>query len=462
MIDISQSVDDGIPVTENETIPGATPPGAPPTATRPADPSSAGPPEGHRSLFHHHDFRQLWMGDAVSQFGLQLVGLAMPILAVQVLEAGEFEMGLLGTFEMLAFLVVGLPAGAWVDRWRKRRVIILGDLVRGAVLMTLPAAWLLEGLTMVHVYVVALVVGTVTVFFDVANQSFLPAIVPSKQIGEANAKVMATQSVAQIAGPALGAGLIRMIGAPLTIAVTAVSMVVSTVFVWRVRHEEEPPAVESRRPLRTEIREGLAFLFHQPLLRRIVLCTTLSNGASSVSGVLLVLFVLRDLGLTEATLGLVFSVGAVGGLLAAVVVTRIARVIGEGRSIPIFALLFGPFSALTPLAVHLPAVPSLVVGSFGVSFSAVAYNVIQVSFRQRLCPKPLLGRMNASIRFLVWGIMPIGAFLGGVLGARIGVVPTMWLSVAGVVLASAPVLFSPLVRMRDLPRELDALAEETR
>jgi MFS family permease len=416
---------------------------------------------GGRSLWHHHDFRQLWAGDAVSQFGWQLVGLAMPILAVRVLDAGEFEMGLLGTFEMLAFLVVGLPAGAWVDRWRKRRVIIVGDLVRALVLMTLPAAWLLDGLTMLQVYVVALVVGTVTVFFDVANQSYLPTIVPSPQIGEANAKIMATQSVASIAGPAVGAGLIRWLGAPLTIAWTALAMAVSTLFVWRIWQQEKLPAREDRRPLRTEIAEGLSFLVHQRLLRRIVLCTTLSNAASTLSGVLLVLFVIRDLGLTEATLGLVFSVGAAGGLLAAVTVTRIARVIGEGRSIPVFALLFGPFTALTPLAVSVPPVPALVIGSFGVSFSAVAYNVIQVSFRQRLCPKRLLGRMNASIRFLVWGVMPIAAFTGGILGEQIGVVPTMWVGVAGAVLATTPVVFSPLIRMRDLPRELDVLESTT-
>jgi MFS family permease len=410
-----------------------------------------------RSLVHHHDFRLLWAGDAVSQLGVQLVGLAMPILAVRALGAAELEMGLLGMFEMLAFLVVGLPAGAWVDRWPKKRVIMLGDLARAAVLLSIPAAWLLDSLTMLQVYAVVLVVGTVTVFFDVANQSYLPAIVPPHQIGEGNAKVMATQSVANIAGPAIGAALIRVVGAPLTIAVTAVSMVTSVLFVRRIRHEEEPPSRENRRPLRTEIGEGLSFVVGQPLLRRIVLCTTLGNFSGSVSGVLLVLFVLRDLGLGEATLGLVFSVGAAGGLLAAVTVTRIARVIGEGRAIPLFAFLFAPSAALTPLAVTLPPVPALVAGSFGVSYCAVAYNVIQVSFRQRLCPRRLLGRMNASIRFMVWGVMPIGALLGGVLGEQIGVVPTLWVSVVLALLASLPVVVSPLVRMRDLPQELDRL-----
>lgn len=411
-----------------------------------------------RSLIHHHDFRQLWMGDGVSQLGVQLVGLAMPILAVRLLDADEFQMGLLGTFEMLAFLLVGLPAGAWVDRWRKRRVVIAGDLIRGLVLLSLPVAWALDSLSMLQVYGVALVVGTATVFFDVAHQSYLPDLVPSDQIGDANAKIMATGEVARIAGPALGAVLIRLVGAPLTIAVTAVSMATSTLFVRRIRHVEEPPPKADRRPLRTEVGEGLSFVLRQPLLRRIVLCTTLSNTAAAVSSVLLVLYVIRDLDLTEATLGLVFSVGSVGGLAAALTVTRVSRLIGEGRTIPAMALLTVPFAALTPLASQVPPVPALALGAFGVSYGALGYNVIQVSFRQRLCPKPLLGRMNASIRFIVWGSMPIGAFAGGLLGESLGVVPTLWLTVAGFLLAGLTVLFSPLSRMRDLPRELDAHA----
>lgn len=442
----------------------AQPPSAPPDPSGPDVP--AAPPgrlgralvSWRSGLAYHHDFRQLWLGDSVSQLGVQLVGLAMPVLAVQVLAAGELEMGLLATFEMLAFLVIGLPAGAWVDRWRKQRVLIAGDAVRGVVLLSLPAAWLLDVLTMTQVYVVTLVVGAATVFFDVAYQSYLPDLVPSDRIGEGNAKLESTHQVAQLGGPALGGALIRIAGAPLSIAVTAVCMLASTVFVWRIRHVESPPARADRRPLRTEIGEGLSFVLRQPLLRRIVACTSLSNFFSSMSGALFVLFVLRDLGLSEATLGLVLSLGALGGLLGALGVGALTRWVGEGRVIPLSAVLFAPFAALTPLATVLPAVPTLVAGGVGVSFGVVVYNVAQVSFRQRLCPKPLLGRMNASIRFIVWGTMPIGAFAAGLLGERFGIVPTLWVSVVGIVLAAAPVVFSPLISMRQLPRTLDASA----
>ncbi len=196
-------------------------------------------------------------------------------------------------------------------------------------------------------------------------------------------------------------------------------------------------------------------MWNNPLLVRITASTATSNLFSSMSGALLVLYVLRDLELTEATVGLIFSTGAVGGLCAAVATTRISRRVGEGRTIPLAALAGVPFAALTPLAAVLPALPALLVGSFGLFFTVVVYNVTQVSFRQRLCPRPLLGRMNASIRFVVWGTMPIGGFLGGVLGSQLGLVPTLWVAVAGSGLAVLPVLLSPLITMRELPGALD-------
>jgi MFS family permease len=410
------------------------------------------------SLAYHHDFRQLWIGDTISQVGTQLTVLALPVLAVQQLAATEFQMGVLATCEMLAFLVVGLPSGALVDRWRKKRVLITGDLVRAVALATVPVAWALDLLTLGQLYVVALIVGVATVFFDVAYQSYLPDLVPSERIGEGNAKLQASQSVAQVAGPAVGGFLIKAIGAPLTIVVDAVSFVGSAVYTARIRHVDTPPERSSRRPLRTEIAEGLSFVVHQPLLVRITACTGISNLFSSITGALLALYALRDLELTAATLGFVFSAGAVGGLLGAVTTTRITRWVGEGRTIPLAALWTAPFAALTPLASVLPPVPSLVVGSVGMFFGIVVYNVTQVSFRQRLCPKPLLGRMNASIRFIVWGTMPIGSFIGGLLGAHFGILTALWVSVAGIFVAALPVLLSPLIRMRDLPRELDAHA----
>lgn len=424
-----------------------------PGATTPTEESARKVQGG---LFRHHDFRQLFFGHTISQVGTELSGLALPVLAVVVLGANEFEMGVLATFEYLAFLVIGLPAGAWVDRWRKRRVLMGNDVIRAVALLSLPVAWYLDVLSLYQMFAVSLVVGVCTVFFDVAYQSYLPELVPSDKISEGNAKLQASQSVAQVGGPAVAGVLIRLMGAPLTILLDAVSFLASAFFVKRITHADTPPDRSTRRSLTVEIKEGLSFVVKNPLLVRITATTSISNLFSSMSGALLVLFVLRDLGLGPGALGVAFTVGSVGGLLGALTVTRVSRLLGEGRTIPLSSLLWLPFGVLMPLAgTVIDPMVALIGSTFGLSYAVVLYNITQVSFRQRLCPKPLLGRMNASIRFVVWGTMPIGAFLGGVLGDALGIRAVFWIALGGSVLSCLPVLISPLITMRDMPRELD-------
>ncbi len=243
--------------------------------------------------------------------------------------------------------------------------------------------------------------------------------------------------------------------------VDALSFLGSVIFTIRIRHREAPPSRAARRPLHVEIGEGLSFVLRQPLLRRIVLTTSVSNLSGSVAMSLHVLFLVRDLGVDEAGLGLAFGVGALGGLAGAVLVEPVMRWVGEGRVIATVLLVCIPSSALVPLAAGRS--PGVAITMFAVSsalfgFGVILFNVAQVSFRQRLCPAALLGRMNASVRFVVWGVMPIGALTGGIIGARHGIVTALWVSVLGQVIAILPVLLSPLLRMRDLPRELDVHA----
>jgi Na+/melibiose symporter-like transporter len=414
------------------------------------------------SLAGHHDFRQLWIGDTISQVGTQVGGIALPLLAVTVLGASEFEMGLLATFENLAFLLVGLPAGAWVDRMRKRQVLIWGDVVRGLALLTLPVAYVAGVLTFPLVLGVATVVGVATVFFDVAYQSYLPSLVPSSRISEGNAKLQISHSVADVAGPGLGGLLVRAVGAPVVILVDAISFLGSVVFTLRIRHREEPPSRADRRRLHVEIAEGMSFVVRQPLLRRIVATTSISNLFGSIGAALLVLYAVRDLGIGAAGLGLALGIGAIGGLVGAFAAEPVMRWVGEGRLIALSLVLSVPFSALVPLADgrSVPvAIAMVAVSSAGFGVCVVLYNVTQVSFRQRLCPKPLLGRMNASVRFVIWGTMPIGAFVGGLIGAEYGILTALWVAVVGQAFGLLPVLLSPLVRMRDLPRHLDEHAD---
>jgi MFS family permease len=335
-------------------------------------------------------------------------------------------------------------------------VLVTADLVRAVAIGSLPVAAALGVLTLEQLYVVALVTGTATVFFDVGYQSYLPVLVERGQIVDGNSKLEASRAVAQVAGPGLTGALVRALGAPALIAVDAVSFLVSAVFLGRIRTPDVVPDRASRRPLRAEVAEGLSFVVRHPLLRRMVACTGLANLAGSFTGALLVLYAIRELGLSESVVGLVFSVGAVGGIVGAVAAARISRTLGEGRTIPLSALGFATAATAVPLASVGAPVPLLLAGWFLESFAVIVYNVTQVSFRQRLCPPGLLGRMNASVRFIVFGTMPVGGFLGGVVGTWLGLVPALWTAVAVSFLAAVPVVASPLWRMRQLPDDWDA------
>jgi MFS family permease len=408
------------------------------------------------SLWRHRSFGLLWAGDTISQVGSQLTGLALPVLAVTVLHADAAAMGVLGAAETAAFLLVGLPAGALVDRWHKQRVLVLGDAVRAVALGSVPVAWLLGGLTLPHLVVVALITGLATVFFDVSYQSYLPVIVPSTQLVEGNAKLEASRAVAQVAGPAVGGVLLRVLAAPVLVAVDAASFVLSALFVGRIPSAEQPPPRSERRPLHVEIGEGLAFVLRSPLLRRIAACTSISNFAAAMTNAVIVLYLLRSLHLGTDQVGLVFALSAVGGLAGAIGADRLVRRTGEGAAIPLTATVFAVFAVCVPLAVLLPPGPAriafLAAGGFVTSVAVVAYNVVQVSFRQRLCPPALLGRMNASVRFLVWGTMPLGALAGGGIGSAFGVLAALWWAIAIGGLGALPVVLGPFWRMRELPR----------
>lgn len=412
-------------------------------------------------LWRHRDFLHLWGAETVSQLGSQVTQVALPVVAVTMLAATPFEMGVLTALETLAFLVLGLPAGAWVDRWRRKRVLVVNDLVRAVALASIPLAYALHALSLPQLFGIAVVTGTATVFFDVAYQSYLPSLVARDRIVDGNGKLETSRAVAQVAGPGVTGVLLRLVSAPLLIAIDAVSFLLSALFIGGIRHRDVVPDRATRRPLRTEIAEGLRFVVRHPLLRRIVACTGTANLFNAMTSALTVLYVIRTLGLSESTLGLVLSAGSVGGLVGAVTAAPFARLVGEGRAIPLAALVIVPFMALEPLAstVSVPAV-LLVAGMFGVSWGVVAYNVTQVSFRQRLCPPALLGRMNASVRFLVFGTMPLGGLIGGALGSGIGVVPALWVAAGGSLLAALWVLTSPLIGMRELPDELDATTPE--
>ncbi|GAB3390742.1 MFS transporter [Humibacter soli] len=405
------------------------------------------------SVWRNQSYVRLWIGETLSQAGEQVGTLAIPVLAVLVLNATAEQVGLLSAAETLAFLVIGLPVGAWVDRMRKRRVMMTADVVRALALASIPVLWWLGLLQMWQLYVVGAVVGGATVFFDVTYQSYVPRLVEPKQMTSANSGLETSAQVARVAGPAVSGGLLNIMPAPLVVLATSIGYVFSFGFVASIRDAEPKHVKTPQASLAREIGEGLRFVFGNRLLRRIVMMTGASNLFEGLVTTLSSLFVLRELGLSPAVYGIIGGVSAVGGILGAIAAPALSRRIGEGRIIVVAALVSAIAPFLIPLAAAVPSasIALLIGGDFFFMFAVLVYNISQLSFRQRICPPPLLGRMNASIRFVVWGVIPIAGVAAGLLGGWIGVVPTMWLGCVLGLLSCGIVVFSPLIGMRTLP-----------
>lgn len=398
------------------------------------------------------DFLKLWVGETVSDFGDQITLLAIPLTAVIVLHATALEMGLLGAVATAPTALFSLPVGVWVDRWPRRRVLLAANLSRAVVLATVPVAFAFGVLGLAHLYIAAFLTGTLSVFFIVAYQAYLPGLVGRERIVDANSKMLATASVAQLAGPSVAGVLVQLFTAPLPVVVDAASFLVSFFGISLIRRPE-PPVNPRRRDMRAEIREGLAALLGQPILRTLVVCSGIFILLLSAQAAIFLLYLSRDLGLAPAVIGLVFAAAGVGALGGALLASSVARRLGIGPSFIAGAFLgSGLFIARGLVGGSAEAiVVSLAVGQTVGFFGASLFNVNGPSLRQALTPPQLLGRVNASYRFLVWGTGPFGALLGGALGEVLGLRTALLVLGLGS-LAVFPILFtSPLPAIRDVP-----------
>jgi MFS family permease len=464
-------------MSAHQTPETAAEPSAPPTAepaSPPAEPAAqpSSPPTGETpassspapTLLRHPDFLKLWSAETISQLGSQVSALAIPFVALQILNATTFEIALLNVVEMLPFLVVGLAAGVWVDRLRRRPILIAGDLGRAILLATIPLAYLAGILTILQLYLVGAAVGVLTVFFDVAYQSYLPSLVERDQLQEGNAKLEISRAGAQVIGPGMAGVLIGIVRAPFAVALDALSFLGSGLFLWWIRRPEPPPGRHAPGGVpgpgfRAELTEGLHWVVGSRYLSRIAACTGTSNFFSSMAFAVLLVFAVRLMGMTAAGIGIAFSLGSLGALLGALTANRISGRIGVGPTIVVFAALGAPpliLLALAPVGTPPLVLVGLValIGFMG-GVSGVIYNVAQVSFRQAITPARLQGRMNATMRWIVWGTMPIGGIVGGILGTLVGVRETILLAGIGGSLAFLPVLFSPVRSIRAMPASVD-------
>jgi predicted MFS family arabinose efflux permease len=401
-------------------------------------------------LWRNRNFLLLWSGETVSQVGTMVSDLAIPLIAATALGATPLQMGVLAAAERAAFLLVGLPAGALLDRVRRIPVMVFADLVRVLLLGSIPVAAWFGVLTYAQLLAVALLGGLATVFFDVGYQSVLPTLVKRGQLVEGNTKLESTRAASQVGGPALGGGLVQLGGAANAVLIDALSYLVSAVALARIRTVEPRPEPTGRR-LRTEMVEGLRYVLGHPLLRPIALCAGTANLFGGMLNAVGTLFLVRELATPAGMIGLLYAAGGAGGVLGAVTASFWTRHFGQGRVLVGALLVTAPLMLFIPLSEPGPLLSCYAVGLLAFSYGGVVYNVAQVSFRQAVCPNGLLGRMNASIRFLVWGTIPLGALLGGMLGEVLGLRLTLLVAVIGNALAPGWLLASPLRRLRDLP-----------
>ena len=403
----------------------------------------------HHPLTRNSAFMHLWAGQTAAQVGFQVGTLATSAIAITVLHASETQIGVLSGLQTLAFLIVGLPAGAWVDGWRKRHVMITANLARIAALVSIPIAYACFSLTIAHLMVVAALLGLSTVFFDVAYQSYVPMIASKRYIGAANGRLEASYQVGRAGGPGLGGWLLGVVAPPLAYLLTASTYVCSTWEIWRIRTPEPRPA-HSDAPLRSQIVEGLSFVRGQRLLFPLFSCIACAAFAGAGIQVLLPILVLRTLGMSATQLGLLLSAGALGGILGAL--TRPAWItrLGIGRCIVITNIVGVSALLAQPASVHVPVAAAWVIACSGVvsSYFITIYNVTQMSLRQEICPPDMLGRMNAVFRFAVWGVMPLGSFVAGIVASWVGVEATMYIFTAGSIAAGVAMGFTPAAHIQ--------------
>jgi MFS family permease len=395
------------------------------------------------------DFLKLWSGQSIWMLGTQVSMLAIPLTAVITLDASAVQMGLLAAAQQTPWLLVALFAGAWVDRVRRRPVMIVTGLSSAMLLGSVPVAALLGSLTLWQLYVVGLLTGTLLVFFFVSYQSYLPSLVPREQLTPANSRLEVSRSLAQIAGPSVGGILVQLLTAPIAVGFQAVSMVISAALFGAIRREEPSPEPHERRSIWKDIAEGMGVVVRSPIQRAIAGSGAVITLFWAAQDAIFVLYATRELEISPAVLGIILAVGAPGGLLGAVLATKAARRFGEGRTL-LWAYLLDSISFLViPFAGIIPG-PEIMVAAvlifskfiFGVG--AIIYGVNGISLIQSITPSRLLGRVNATRRFFIQGSMPIGALLGGLMGEILGLAPTILVAALGSLLSVLWVALSPL------------------
>ncbi|HET7182793.1 MAG TPA: MFS transporter [Candidatus Limnocylindrales bacterium] len=410
-------------------------------------------------LLRQADFRRLWLSMSVSTLGSEVTFLALPLVAILVLRATPVEVAILGAMPFVAFAMFGLPAGVWVDRLPRKRVMVVGDLGRAAVLIFVPIAALTNALAMWELYVINFVAGVLTVFFEIAYQSILPELVERDRLAEGNSRLEVSRSASQVIGPGIGGVLVGAIGAPVAIVADALSYLGSAAFLIGL-HPSRP------RPLRTaadskgligEILEGMRFYRRQPILLSASTAVITLNVGFHMAGAIALIFYARELQMSPEAIGLAFSIGSIGFLVGAAAGAAVGRRLGVGRTLMLGCGVSA--SAWYLLTIATPGTAIWLLAIVGIIQGLVLPPVFvnNVSLRQTLTPDALSGRVNATARWMHWTAIPFGQLAGGILATTVGLRLTIAIGATIGVSSVLMIALSPLRRVRQMPAAAHAV-----
>jgi MFS family permease len=416
------------------------------------NPASRDRPVG--GLLRTRNFALLWIGQSTSAIGSAMTTVALPLVAISTLRADPAMVALLTAATWLPWLLIGLPAGVWVDRWPRRRTLLIADIVSAAVLAVVPVAAWTGVLTMTMLLVAALLAGAAGVFANVAFNAFLPHLVGADDLMEGNARLQTSASVAMVVGPGLGGLLAQAAGAVSGILIDAVTFLVSAACLLGLRSDPEPrPAAGDRPGMLRQIADGIRFIMRGRLLQAMLVVAAATNFAMLGITALRVVFLVRAEGVAPGTAGLVIGVGSLGAILGAALAVRASRRFGSARTYLVASLAAAPFVLLLPLGGHGWRLTLFAAGSFIALAGATMSNVMTMTFRGTFVPAHLLGRVTAASRIFVFGTVPFGAATAGLLASVFGVRWAMWALAALYVIAPLPLLATEARTLRDFPTQ---------
>ncbi|MFB9237669.1 MFS transporter [Plantactinospora siamensis] len=406
-------------------------------------------------------FWRWWTAGTASQLGSAVGGVALPLTALTVLDASAFDMGLITAAGYLAYLLISLPAGVIVQRTPLRGTQVALDLIRALTVASIPLAWWFDVLTVAQLIAVALVVSFANVLFDVANQTFLPEIVPATQLQARNSLTSGTHAATQLGGPSLGGLAVQLLGAVPTLLVDTVSYLISAVLLRtlparRVRRPDDRP------PMATMIREGWHFVLRHPIIGPAMWDATVTNF---VAGALLALspyYLFRDLHAPPYLVGLLLATDGLGALVGAAVTTRFTDRVGTARGLIVGAFVSVAGALIIPLGTGVAGYLAFAIGNVVLAVSSVVLSVTTRTYRMLASPPDLLSRVIATVKFVSWGAIPLGGLLAGALAGPLGARTTLLIFGALTVLSPAIYLSTPIRRLRDLPLDAAPMPAEAR